>query len=102
MTKEKKSFAELLRRYGYAMPESEEDVERFENKFKSSFESPESWSTVEEILAKKNSEIKNIVDNPVPSENRSATNLSMAAREGKEISDDIKRKMKEDRKNAKK
>ncbi|TDN95304.1 hypothetical protein DET49_102190 [Salegentibacter sp. 24] len=102
MVKEKNRFAELLRKHGYAMPTSEEEVGNFENKFGSEYESPKKWSSVKEILNNKGGFIKNLSHRPFNSDDGSAISLSMAAREGKEISDVIKNKMKEDRKNAKK
>lgn len=100
MTKQKISFVELLRKHSYTIPTTEEEVEAFENKYKSSYESPKEWSTIEEIIKLKDSVVKKIPANV--DKNSAIESLSMAAREGKEITDVIKNKMKADRNASKK
>lgn len=99
-----KDFGKLLRKYGYAMPKSEDEVIAFEHKHKKDFETPCEWPSIEDIIEDKNKDVNNKVVqlNYEQKENKSISSLSMAAREGKEITDEIRKKMIKDKKNAKK
>lgn len=100
-TNDKKDIGKLLSKYGYAIPMSEDEILSFEEKFKNGYESPKNWTSINDIIEgkvfiiEKNSFIEN-------RENNSTYPLSMAAREGREITDDIRKKMNQDKKDAQK
>lgn len=96
-----KDFGKLLRKHGYAMPLSDDEVIAFENKYKKDFESPNEWSSIEDIIGNKVSLDSSKVIVLEHKDNESISSLSMAAREGKRITDEIRNKMIKDKKNAK-
>ena len=98
---DKKDIGKLLSKYGYSIPLSEEEVMSFEEKFKNDYELPNDWNSVDEIINGKFSKIK-ILSSNQDAENNSIYPLSMAAREGKTITDEIRKKMNEDKKDAQK
>lgn len=98
-TNSKKDIGQLLKKFGYSMPLSEEEIIAFENKFTADFESPKEWSSIENIIDKDISITKKIIK---LNENRAIIPLSMAAREGKKITDEIREKMLKDKNEAKK
>lgn len=88
---DKKDIGTLLSKYGYSLPLSEEEIISFEEKFKSNYQSPNTWNSVDEIISGNFTRIKMLSFNS-DSENSSTYPLSMAAREGKSISDEIRKK----------
>lgn len=98
-TNSKKDIGQLLKKFGYSIPQSEEEIIAFENKFTEDFESPKEWSSIEDIINKENSVTKKVIK---LNENKSIIPLSMAAREGKEITNAIREKMIKDKNEAKK
>jgi hypothetical protein len=100
MASEDKKIGKLLRKYGYGFPQTEEEVNSFEEKFEESYEKPKKWPDLSDIIS------SNIRDRKVinlnSSENKSVSNLAMAAREGKEISKKTMEQMKKDKKDARK
>ncbi|WP_291866504.1 hypothetical protein [Maribacter sp.] len=100
MYSENKNIGKLLRKYGYAFPETEEEVEAFEKKYKGIFSNPSSWPDLSDIINETGSSIPIIqLNNAV---NKSVSNLAMAAREGKEISKKDREQMNKDKKDARK
>lgn len=93
-------LGKLLRKYGYAFPRTEDEVNSFEKKFKSNYKEPKNWPDLSDII--NNSKKTEKVFNLNSENNASASNLSMAAREGKVISKKTLEQMKKDKKNAKK
>lgn len=98
-TNSKKDIGQLLKKFGYSMPLSEEEIIAFENKFTKDFESPKEWSSIENIIDKDISIAKKVIK---LNENKAIIPLSMAAREGKKITDEIREKMLKDKNEAKK
>lgn len=98
-TNSKKDIGQLLKKFGYSIPQSEEEIIAFENKFTEDFESPKEWSSIEDIINKENSVTKKVIK---LNENKAIIPLSMAAREGKEITNAIREKMIKDKNEAKK
>ena len=99
MSKNIRNFGELLSKYGYSMPKTEDEVLAFENKYKSTYESPISWDSIDTILEGRSNKV---LDGVIKEFNPSVEYLSLAAREGKGLSEEIKKKMNEDRDNARK
>jgi hypothetical protein len=101
MASKDKNIGNLLRKYGYAFPNTEEEIEAYEEKSKDSYSKPSKWPDLSDIIGSKNisnSDVIRLKD----IENKSSSNLAMAAREGKEISEEDRKKMNEDKKNARK
>lgn len=98
---DKKDIGKLLGKYGYSIPMSEEEVLSFEEKFKKDYELPKNWATIDEIISNKETETK-IVHLKNDTVNNSIYPLSMAARDGKKITDEIRKKMNQDKKDAQK
>lgn len=96
-----KDIGKLLKKYGYSMPISEDEVVAFEKKFKKEYKSPKEWSSVDDILNKdlKESKIIFLEDKKI---NKASGSLSMAAREGKKITEEIREQMNKDKKDAQK
>lgn len=102
MATDNKDIGKLLRKYGYSIPLSEDEVVAFESKYSKEYEKPKKWSSIDDIINSEVSEESKVISLEDYSENKSANYLSMVAREGKEITDEVRKKMKEDKKNAKK
>jgi hypothetical protein len=100
MASEDKKIGKLLRKYGYGFPQTEEEVNSFEEKFEESYEKPKKWPVLSDIIDKSNN-VKKVI-NLSSHENKSASNLAMAAREGKEITKKTMEQMKKDKKDARK
>lgn len=99
MSSENNSFKKILEDNGYTFPVNENQVREFEKSIKGVFEKPEKWDSIDDILSK-NSGVKSIFDRKVSNDKEIESFLSMAAREGKDISEEIRKKMKEDRDKA--
>ena len=101
MASKDKNIGKLLRKYGYAFPQTEEEVESFEEKHKSTYSKPTKWPDLLDIINGNNIDDSKIIqlNNVV---NNSSSNLAMAAREGKEISKKNREKMNKDKKDARK
>ncbi|WP_299248846.1 hypothetical protein [uncultured Aquimarina sp.] len=96
MSSKNNSFKKILEDNGYTFPKTENQVNEFESSLKGKFHQPENWDNIDDILNKK-SGLKLLFNNSSASNKETENYLSMAAREGKEISDEVKKKMKEDR-----
>lgn len=99
MNEKKSSLAKFLRLGGFIMPYTEEEIKVFEDNFKNGFEKPESYQNPIEII--KRGKIKSIKIESLEFENKDENILSMAAREGNKLSDEVRMKMLSDKKNAK-
>lgn len=91
-------FAKVLRTNGFLLPTNEEEVTSFESYLKESNVKPKDWDNPLQIL-KRGKKYDVDFSNPMPDE-EAISNLAMAAREGKEITDAIRKKMNEDRRNS--
>jgi hypothetical protein len=100
MAAKKKDIGKLLRKFGYAMPKNSEEVEAFEKKFKDGYSTPKEWSKIEDIISEKKPESRIIPFNQT--ENKATSNLAMAARDGKKISQKNRNQMDKDKKDARK
>lgn len=100
MAPNKKKIGKLLRKYGYSMPRNSEEVESFENKFKKNYTSPNEWPDIKDIISGNKPESKIVSINET--DNKSASNLAMAARDGKKISKEDRLQMDKDKKDARK
>lgn len=97
--KNKVDLAKALRTSGFLLPTDESEVEAFEKNLEEDSNEPIDWENPMNIIARgkvKKVELKNLdVDES------SVKNLSMAARDGKGISENVRKKMNEDRKKSK-
>lgn len=96
MSKQNK-LIKVIRSQGYIFPTDEESVIEFEKKYKKDIESiqPKEWDDPINILKKG---IINKID-ILQEKNPYSDNLAQAARDGKQLSSEILKKMREDRKN---
>ena len=94
------NILKLLESLGYIFPTSPETVTEFEKRYRKEIAQikPKHWDNPLEILQKDKTENLRIVKKI---ENPSYEGLAQAARHGKAISDEMKKKMLEDRKNVK-
>jgi hypothetical protein len=97
MKKKPSSIEQILIDQGYKFPRTEKDVREFENANSKSYTEPDSWPSVEDILNREDKTVKSISLIKIEKSERF---LAMAAREGRSIPDEIKRKMEEDRKKS--
>ncbi|WP_445736249.1 hypothetical protein [Mariniflexile sp.] len=100
MKTNKSDLAKILRLNGYIMPSSDQEIKAFEKIYKKSYEKPENWNNPLEIIEKgkiKKLDLETIKSLPLESDI-----LSMAARDGKAISKEVKNKMLKDRENGEK
>lgn len=93
-----RKLADLFKSKGILFPETEFEVEEFEKNFFENELKPQDWNDPLHILTRGRIEISNI--NSFCISEQKIT--SMAARDGKELSDAVRKKMLEDKKNAKK
>jgi len=101
MASKKRDIGKLLRKYGYSIPKSSDEIEAFEDKFGKDFKSPKKWEDIKNIIKEKDSAKENVFI--IKKENnKSASNLAMAARDGKKISKEVRDKMNKDKKDARK
>ena len=101
MQKDKKlSLVKLIQSKGLLFPSNADEVLAFENSNNINKESPEDWD--DPIVLVKRGRVEKIKLNNLKITDNSVTNLSMAAREGKLITDEIRKKMDDDRKHSKK
>jgi hypothetical protein len=99
--KNKVDLSKILRTGGYNLPIDESEVEDFERNLEEKKDSkPADWDNPLIILSR--GKITQVELTPSEGDVYTVNNLSMAAREGKVISDEIRKKMNEDRKNSKK
>lgn len=94
MSKQNK-LIKVIQSHGYIFPTDEESVIEFEKKYKKDIESikPKEWDNPLNILKKG---FVNKID-ILQDENPYSENLAQAARDGKQLSSEILKKMREDR-----
>lgn len=99
--KHKIDLGQLFRLAGYNLPIHESEVEEFEKNLEEADDSkPMDWDNPLQIL--KRGKVESIdVSKFRDVDEESAKRLSMAAREGKGISDQVRKKMNEDRNRSK-
>lgn len=100
MASEDRNIGKLLRKYGYAFPQSEDEVDAFEKKFEKYYTKPNKWPSILDII-NANDDTKKVIQLNT-TENKSISNLAMAAREGKGISKKDREQMNKDKKDARK
>jgi len=98
--KDKITVRDLLKSKGYLFPSTAGEVNEFEKNIGIDNSNPPEWENPINIILKGRQKIENIKEEFIS--NLSVENLAMAAREGKKISDDVWKRMNEDRENAKK
>lgn len=94
------NLAKVLRRTGFHLPVDEDEVEHFERNIDCENEKPIHWENPLEILHK--GKVSSVNLTLQGGDTNTANNLSMAARDGNSISNNVRKKMNEDRKNQKK
>ena len=94
---EKIDLSKAFRMGGFLLPTNEPEVEAFEAGLEKVIKKPVDWDDPLKIL--KRGEIKKVSLTPQSVDEKTINNLSMAAREGKEITDETRKRMDEDRKN---
>lgn len=99
--KSKNNILRILESLGYLFPSDEESVIEFEKKYKKEIEEikPKHWENPAEIL--KQGKMRSILPENNKQDSLALEGLAQAAREGKQIPEDMKRKMLEDRNGAK-
>ncbi len=97
--KNKIDLSRVLRTSGYHLPVHESEVEAFEKNLRCDDDSkPADWNDPLKILQRGKISKVNILAPNVDAD--TIENLSMAARDGKEISDAVRKRMNDDRKNS--
>jgi len=101
MQKDKKiSLVDLYRTNGLLFPTNANEVLAFESSNDINSENPKDWDNPLNII--KRGKIKKLEFDNLKLSNESAINLSMAARDGKAITEEIRKKMNDDREQSKK
>jgi len=90
------NLAKVLRRTGFHLPVNEDEIEYFNKNIDYKKDKPIHWDDPIEILRK--GKISNIKLSLETNNEETINILAIAAREGKSISDNVRRKMNEDRK----
>ncbi|MDD5569657.1 MAG: hypothetical protein PHD97_00705 [Bacteroidales bacterium] len=100
MQKDKKiSLGELFKSNGLLLPTNADEILIFEKSNDINKETPEDWDNPINII--KRGKIKKLEISNLNLTTESTKNLSMAAREGKAITDEIRKKMNDDREQSK-
>jgi len=91
-------ISKILESLGYLYPSDSESVIEFEKNFKEEIKQakPKRWDNPLEILNPKDEDIMILKNNII----QESKGLAQAARNGKTISDNMKKKMLQDRRNA--
>ena len=96
--KYKVDLARVFRMHGYLLPLNENEILALEANMKISKETPPYWDNPTEILKRGKRQTSSLSQPILDSD--TVSNLAMAARDGKGITDEIRRKMNHDRKNS--
>lgn len=99
-SKHEVNLAKVFRTGGYLLPIDDSEVEAFENNIKAEKNKPSDWDNPLDIIAR--GKLKKVNLSKSMPDDAAIQNLSMAAREGRIISESIRKKMNEDRKNSEK
>lgn len=97
--KNKVDLAKAFRTSGFLLPVEESEVDEFEKNLEEDSNKPLDWDDPMKVISR--GKIKKIELKNFNIDDSTVENLSMAARDGKEISDNVRKKMNEDRKNSK-
>ena len=97
--KNKVDLAKALRTSGFLLPADESEVEAFEKNLEEDSNEPIDWDNPLNIIAR--GKVKKVELKSPDVDEGSVENLSMAAREGKGISENVRKRMNEDRKQSK-
>lgn len=93
------SIKELLESKGFLFPSNADEVIEFEKLNNIEEENPKDWNIPFNIIIRGKQKIQNIKQKAISSSE--LQNFAMAAREGSTITDEVRKKMNEDRNNAK-
>jgi hypothetical protein len=97
----KVDLAKVFRKGGLLLPLNESEIEDFEkNLNRDDAYKPIDWDNPLKILER--GKIKSVALGKLSIDDSTVNNLAMAARDGKKISDDIRKRMNEDRKKDRK
>ena len=99
MPNKSKNIFEIFKSSGMLFPTSPEEIEQFEKDNDIDGETPRNWNNPNDIVKNGLRELKNF-NSKSEILNPELQNLAMAAREGKGIPDDIRKKMMQDKKDA--
>lgn len=99
MSNKIKNIFEIFKSTGMLFPTNPEEIDEFEKNNDFNSIEPKNWDNPINIIKNGTTELKNFNTN-IDIPNSDIQNLSMVAREGKTITDDVRKKMIEDRKNA--
>lgn len=94
----KVDLARVFRTNGYLLPANEDEVLAFEKHLEPIKETPRDWDDPIQII-KRGKKYNIPISNSTP-DNDTVSNLAMAARDGKEITDAVRKKMNDDRRNS--
>jgi hypothetical protein len=98
-TRQEKAFHKALKSYGYIFPETEAELQSFEESIsKMKFQIPDKFNDPMEIL--KAGKIENVGQFNSFNDVQIEEHLAQAAREGSNIPDDVRAQMEKDRKDA--
>lgn len=94
------SVYDLYKSHGLLFPTNSDEVLAFEQSNDINIENPKDWENPINII--KRGKVNNIKINNLKIHDESITNLAMAARDGKAISDEVRKRMNDDRDKSKK
>lgn len=100
MPNKNKGLVELFQSKGLLFPINSEEVTEFENQNNIENENPKDWENPIDIILRGKQQLQNIKLNPNSISSLEIQNLAMAARDGSTITDEVRKKMNEDRNNA--
>ena len=93
-------FEKALRSYGYNFPITEDEIKKFEKLIEPEIIPPFNFQTNPIEIVKKGITSKVKITTHLSVDHKSAENLARAAREGKGVSESVRKKMEDDRKNS--
>lgn len=96
--KNKVDLGKVLRTNGYLLPNNENEVSAFESNMETLNDLPVDWDNPLNILTRGKQYFVKLEKNTV--DENTVKNLGMAAREGNSISETVRKKMNDDRKNS--
>ncbi len=100
MSNKNKGLVELFQSKGLLFPINSEEVTEFENQNNIENENPKDWDNPIDLILRGKQQLQNIKLNSNSISSLEIQNLAMAAREGSTITDEVRKKMDEDRNNA--
>lgn len=97
-----KSLIDILKSIGLLFPTTSDEIIEFEKENNPADENPKDLENPMNVILRGKQQLKNLNLKINNISNSEIQNLAMAARDGKIISDEVRKKMIEDKKNAKK